>query len=128
MRSRQFPMINDCTMISPSGVQITVTDRHVISSTPPRHNRKPKTVIHPRRLDLHPTESWRDRGECRGFPTEWWFSNSASLALLARAICSVCPVWKECEEASKHGNDGPEHGIWAGDNVREHKRYRGRAL
>jgi WhiB family redox-sensing transcriptional regulator len=40
----------------------------------------------------------------------------------AKAVCEVCPVWRECMEYALRTD--PAHGVWAGHTARELKRLR----
>ncbi len=60
------------------------------------------------------TEDWRQRAECRGMPTDWWFPDtgkSAALEVLeAKEACARCQVTEQC---LAYGNYEP-YGIWGG--------------
>lgn len=58
---------------------------------------------------------WRDYASCKGKHIDLWFppleaENQEEYYAVAREVCSVCPVWKECL------NDGVKEtwGMWGG--------------
>lgn len=67
-------------------------------------------------------DSWQDRGACLGAGHLFFDSYRESKKTkeirikAARAICSACPVFNECEDwAHSH----VETGIWAGETAEE---------
>lgn len=59
---------------------------------------------------------WRNRAECKGKPTAWWFEppvdrngRRSRAHEAALRCCERCPVTSECERAGKG-----EIGTWAG--------------
>lgn len=74
------------------------------------------------RIEPPHTDAWRDQAACKGKPTTWWFPEPNNWfgphAVIARRICSTCPVQQQCGE---HALAGSEHGIWGHRSHRERK-------
>jgi len=76
---------------------------------------------------------WTDIAQCVGtdqaifFPTSKYYEDSprwAELVSIAKSICRVCPVVKECLEYAMTTNQ--DEGIWGGLTPRERGRRRNR--
>jgi WhiB family redox-sensing transcriptional regulator len=66
---------------------------------------------------------WRNRAACLGMDTNLWFPNELAddpKTPRARAVCAVCPVWREC---LTYALENPKicAGIWGGLLERERK-------
>jgi excisionase family DNA binding protein len=60
---------------------------------------------------------WRAESVCRTRPTHWWFGGDPRETLLAKSICSGCPVKGPCLEFALSRPD--ICGIWAATTVTE---------
>lgn len=67
-------------------------------------------------------DDWRDDAACRGEDTALFFPDSEAQGDAARAICTVCPVRRECLNWALATNQ--REGIWGGMNERERRRER----
>lgn len=74
--------------------------------------------------------NWRLDAACAGHDPELWFEHKEGSAALAKAICSTCPVAREClSDAMSQPNMAQVYGIWGGTGYeyrRELKRNGGR--
>lgn len=59
--------------------------------------------------------SWRERAQCKGMPTEWFFPDAGQQGLsrfVTENVCATCPVQTECLEFGKN----EDHGVWGGES------------
>jgi len=56
---------------------------------------------------------------CQETDPELWFPEDAGLAKIAKKLCGVCPVNKECLEFALVSNE--MHGIWGGVSVADRR-------
>lgn len=65
------------------------------------------------RIAVSDDDAWKQDAACRGKPTRWWFPESneswSATAVLARHICSTCPVAETCRAVALARH---EYGIW----------------
>ena len=61
--------------------------------------------------------AWRADSLCRPHPTRWWFAGDPREALVAKSICSGCPVKGPCLEFALSRPD--VFGIWAATTASE---------
>ncbi len=70
-------------------------------------------------------QDWRAHAECSGSDPDLWFAPGAIEHKLAKRVCRVCPVRREC---LNYAMEAPvDHGIWGGLTERERRRYRRKA-
>ena len=62
--------------------------------------------------------SWMRDAARAEYPTEVFFPARGEPVDPARTICAHCPVLEECAEFVAD-EDGPVHGIWAGQSQRQ---------
>ena len=63
---------------------------------------------------------WKPRGICRGTARDVFFPREGKGVSLARSICDVCPVSRECLEYALENHI--DHGVWGGCSERERVR------
>lgn len=69
-------------------------------------------------------DEWRDDAACLGEPTAWWFAHPDSDEHeMAVAICSTCPVAREC---AAEGRRFRERGKWGDYEFLKERRTRDR--
>src|SRR2546425_571772 len=68
----------------------------------------------------HMTQSWRDKGACRGIDPEIFYPVSDEDAEEAKAICAVCSVRQACLEHALAARE--KEGVWGGATERERRR------
>ena len=57
-------------------------------------------------------EPWQQHAACRGYPTEWFYTeHNQQIMDQCRRLCDRCPVKQECLDAGLRRN---ELGIWGG--------------
>lgn len=66
------------------------------------------------------TQSWRDKGACRGIDPEVFYPESDEDAEEAKAICAVCAVRQACLEHALASRE--KEGVWGGATERERRR------
>jgi hypothetical protein len=70
-------------------------------------------------------QTWRERAECRGQTTEWWYPSQGAQVSDQKAVCARCNAREECLQ---HALDHEERfGIWGGvgERTRRIARKRG---
>lgn len=66
---------------------------------------------------------WQRDAACLDYPPNWWFPERYSKnSVMARGICKVCLVRRECLTFALSGNE--DYGIWGGYNVHELDLYK----
>jgi len=66
------------------------------------------------------TQSWRDKGACRGIDPEVFYPGDDDDAEEAKAICDVCAVRQACLEHALVARE--KEGVWGGATERERRR------
>lgn len=66
------------------------------------------------------TQSWRDKGACRGIDPEVFYPESDEDAEEAKLICDVCAVRQACLEHALVARE--KEGVWGGATERERRR------
>jgi WhiB family redox-sensing transcriptional regulator len=66
------------------------------------------------------TQSWRDKGACRGIDPEIFYPLEDEDADEAKAICGVCAVRESCLEHALTARE--KEGVWGGATERERRR------
>lgn len=94
------------------GTPLTLEEWRALDVEPPKPPAAGTRLLE--RIVVSPDEeAWRRQAACRGKPTHWWFPDNnewrSANALLARQICSTCPVIEPCRETARTRN---ERGIW----------------
>ncbi len=72
--------------------------------------------------DLAHRPGWTKRAQCRGEDRALFFPALGANAAKARAICSICPVQRECLAYALA--DPESAGVWAGLTERERRKLR----
>lgn len=72
-------------------------------------------------LNLLPGE-WVKRAACRGSDPDEFFPEQGNRALVAKAVCSRCPVRAECLEFAMRNYE--RFGIWGGHTAKERRTLR----
>lgn len=71
-------------------------------------------------LGLLEREEWQHRGACNGMDPNLFFPSRGEPMSEIRAVCSTCPVRRECAEAGLM----EKWGMWGGTSERERRRIR----
>lgn len=66
------------------------------------------------------TQSWRDKGACRGIDPEIFYPADDDDAEEAKAVCDVCAVRQACLEHALVSRE--KEGVWGGATERERRR------
>ncbi len=66
------------------------------------------------------TQSWRDKGACRGIDPDVFYPVADEDAEEAKAICAVCSVRQACLEHALSFRE--KEGVWGGATERERRR------
>lgn len=66
------------------------------------------------------TQSWRDKGACRGIDPEIFYPTDDDAAEEAKAVCAVCAVRQACLEHALVSRE--KEGVWGGATERERRR------
>ena len=66
------------------------------------------------------TQSWRDKGACRGIDAEVFYPVEDEDAEEAKGICAVCSVRQACLEHALSNRE--KEGVWGGATERERRR------
>ena len=66
------------------------------------------------------TQSWRDKGACRGIDPNLFYPADDEAADEAKAICAVCSVRQACLEYALSARE--KEGVWGGATERERRR------
>lgn len=66
------------------------------------------------------TQSWRDKGACRGIDPEVFYPVEDADAEQAKSICAVCAVRHACLEHALTSRE--KEGVWGGATERERRR------
>ena len=74
---------------------------------------------------IKPDQDWRAEALCARTDPELFFSPGALEHKVAKRICRLCPVQKDC---LVYAMDAPmDHGIWGGLTERERRGFRRKA-
>lgn len=76
------------------------------------------TLTQPRPGEL----AWQAKARCLEKPTEIFFPERGGSSAAARAICSECPVRRECLDYALRNRE--QFGIWGGTGERERRKLR----
>lgn len=66
------------------------------------------------------TQSWRDKGACRGIDPDVFYPVADEDAEEAKSICAVCAVRQACLEHALASRE--KEGVWGGATERERRR------
>lgn len=66
------------------------------------------------------TQSWRDKGACRGIDPEVFYPVEDTDAEQAKSVCAVCAVRQACLEHALTARE--KEGVWGGATERERRR------
>lgn len=66
--------------------------------------------------------SWAERGVCRGYSLDVFFTESKSGMRRAKEICAACPVRTECLDEVLRAEDSSRYGVFGGLTASERKR------
>ena len=66
------------------------------------------------------TQSWRDKGACRGIDPDVFYPVADEDAEEAKSICAVCSVRQACLEHALASRE--KEGVWGGATERERRR------
>ncbi len=66
------------------------------------------------------THSWRHQAACHGLDPQIFYPDLDEEAVVAKAVCEVCPVRRSCLEHALNVRE--KEGVWGGATERERRR------